>query len=228
MNKTKIIKWLLDTGVLKFGNFTLKSGRKSNYFFNLGEVYKGKDIAILANTYYKKLFSLIGTNQNVIFGPAYKGIPLCVSVAMHSESLAYCFDRKEDKTHGDKGKLVGASLEGQDVIIIDDVITSGGSILDAAKTIKEHNGNLIGVIVFVDRMEQRHIEFFGAGDNTVSSIQAKTFLEKKLQIPILSVLNIAEIISNKHIQEIYPKECKILSKQQLLMQGINYGNNDTL
>ncbi len=159
MNHTKsaFIKLALDCHVLKFGSFVLKSGRVSPYFFNAGLFYSGEALNQLGQFYAQ---TLIDNNVAVdhLFGPAYKGLPLATATAIalhqhHHRDISVTFNRKEIKDHGEGGQLIGAPLSGK-TIIIDDVITAGTAFREAQGLIKEHGGELTGVVIALNRCEQ--------------------------------------------------------------------------
>lgn len=162
-NLTRLQEALLQEAVsveaLKFGEFTLKSGRQSPYFFNAGAFQTGQSLTVLAQTYAEKILQLREkTNIEALFGPAYKGIPLVASVAtvlhlQHGWSLPYAFNRKEAKTHGEGGMLVGANLKGKKVLILDDVLTAGTAIRASLEILNEAEALPVGVVVTLDRQE---------------------------------------------------------------------------
>ena len=216
-NKAEIISWLISCGVLKIGDFTLKSGRKSRYFFNLGEVYNGIDINAMGDYYYHNTIKATGLikKASVVFGPAYKGIPLSVAVAMRSAedpsycTLNYCFNRKEEKDHGDGGKLVGSPLQDKKVILIDDVVTSGQSIIEAAKIVKLRNADVEGVVVFIDRMEPGAATVDSTGGKIVT---AKDYIEDTLGVPVYPVITAEDIATDPAVVEKFPAECEEILK----------------
>jgi orotate phosphoribosyltransferase len=186
MNHTKssFIKLALDCQVLKFGEFTLKSGRISPYFFNAGLFYQGNALRQLGQFYAQTLIE----NQvqfDHLFGPAYKGLPLATTTAVALSELGknttVTFNRKEIKNHGEGGQLIGAPLIGN-TIIIDDVITAGTAFREAQALIKEHGGNLTGVIIALDRCER-------------GLTHASTLAEIKAEgINVYSIINLFDLI----------------------------------
>ena len=186
MNHTKssFIKLALDCQVLKFGTFTLKSGRSSPYFFNAGLFYQGSALRQLGQFYAKTLLEH-EVEFSHLFGPAYKGLPLAtttaVALAEAGKDTTVTFNRKEIKDHGEGGQLIGAPLTGK-TIIIDDVITAGTAFREAQTLIKEHGGQLTGVIIALDRCER------GAGENS-------TLHEIKAQgIDVYSIISFFDLI----------------------------------
>ena len=177
---------------LVFGKFELKSRRKSPYFFNIGVFNTGDDLAKLGY-FYAQAIQEQRINFDILFGPAYKGIPLVAACATilstkFSISKSYVFNRKEKKDHGEGGDLVGADIRGKKVLIVDDVITAGTAIIEAQKIIQNAGGNLIGVMTALDRQER--------GYGTSSAIND---LEKKFDISINSIItvtNICECLQN--------------------------------
>jgi orotate phosphoribosyltransferase len=148
---------MIERNVLRFGDFTLKSGRKSPYFFNLGSIDDGAGLAMLGSAYAHAIMSSGRAVPDVIFGPAYKGIPIAVATALalqceHGRSIGVAFNRKEAKTHGEGGSLVGHPLQGQ-VLIVDDVMTAGTAVSEAADLVRQSEGELVGVLVALDRQE---------------------------------------------------------------------------
>ena len=153
----EFIDFALQQGVLRFGEFTLKSGRVSPYFFNAGLFNTGESLSRLGK-YYAQAIVDSGIAFDVLFGPAYKGIPLAAATVValadyHDRNLPYCFNRKEAKDHGEGGNLVGAPLEGR-VLIIDDVITAGTAIREAMDIIEANQAKAVGVAIALDRMEK--------------------------------------------------------------------------
>ncbi|OJF77298.1 MAG: orotate phosphoribosyltransferase [Treponema sp. CETP13] len=163
--KEDFIDFMVKSKVLKFGNFTLKSGRKSPFFMNAGAYVTGDQLTQLGRFYAQAIHEHFGDNFNVLFGPAYKGIPLAVSTViayqeLFNKEIRYCSNRKEEKDHGDTGILLGTKLKkGDRVIIIEDVTTSGKSIEETVPIIRAQSKNpddikIIGLIVSLNRMEK--------------------------------------------------------------------------
>ena len=153
----EFIEFALAHDVLRFGEFTLKSGRTSPYFFNLGAVNTGRALAALGRFYADALIAS-GLQADVLMGPAYKGIPLATATAVqlaehHGLDLPWCFNRKEAKDHGEGGLIVGAPLTGR-VVLIDDVITAGTAIREATQIITDAGAELAGIVVAIDRQER--------------------------------------------------------------------------
>ncbi len=183
----EFIEFSLKIGVLKFGDFTLKSGRVSPYFFNTGLFNTGTSIASLGKFYAK---TIIDSNIkfNVLFGPAYKGIPLsAVTVSTlyndHDVDVPYAFNRKEKKNYGEGGNIVGHHLEGK-ILIIDDVITAGTAIRESMEIIANEGAEAAGVVLALDRQEQ--------GENGVSAIQE---IEEKYKVPVFSIAKLDDLIT---------------------------------
>ena len=180
------IEFALALDVLRFGEFTLKSGRTSPYFFNAGLFNSGRALARLGQFYAAAIVDS-GLDYDVMFGPAYKGIPLAAitTVALaehHGQDVAYCFNRKEAKDHGEGGNIVGAPLAGR-VLIIDDVITAGTAIRESMQIIEQANATPAGVIIALDRQEK------GSGER--SAIQE---VEQQYGIPVLSIIKLEHLI----------------------------------
>lgn len=180
------IEFALQLNVLRFGEFTLKSGRKSPYFFNAGLFNSGLALARLGQFYAEAIIDA-GVPFDVLFGPAYKGIPIASSTAVamatqHQRDLPWCFNRKEAKDHGEGGNLVGAPLQGK-VLIIDDVITAGTAIREVMSLIEQTEAQPAGVVVALDRQER------GKGD--LSAIQE---VERDFSIPVISIINLNQLI----------------------------------
>jgi orotate phosphoribosyltransferase len=180
------VDFTLETGVLKFGEFTLKSGRVSPYFFNAGLFNKGSHLSQLGK-FYAQAIEASGLEFDVLFGPAYKGIPLATATAIalndsHGTNVPYSFNRKEAKDHGEGGSIVGHPLEG-DILIIDDVITAGTAIREAQDIITANGAKTKGVIVALDRQEK--------GNGELSAIQE---VEEIFGITVLSIINLFHIV----------------------------------
>lgn len=197
MNHTKssFIKLALECQVLKFGEFTLKSGRLSPYFFNAGLFYHGSALRQLGQFYAKTLLEHDVSFEH-LFGPAYKGIPLATSTAVAlaelGKNITVTFNRKEIKTHGEGGQLIGSPLTGK-TIIIDDVITAGTAFRESQALIKDNGGILQGVIIALDRCERGLTE-----KSTLSEIRAQG-------IEVYSIINLFDLIeylrnTNQHEQ----------------------------
>lgn len=187
MNKNQFIEFVMQAGVLKLGEFTLKSGRKSPYFFNAGLFNTGAQLSTLAQGYAATLAES-GVDFDILFGPAYKGIPLaattCVALSeKHAIDKPYAFNRKEAKDHGEGGNIVGHALQGK-VMIIDDVITAGTAIREAIDIIKANGAEPAGVLIALDRMEK--------GKGNLSAIQE---VEAEYGIPVISIINLHDIIA---------------------------------
>jgi orotate phosphoribosyltransferase len=153
----EFLKFAIDIGVLRFGEFTLKSGRISPYFFNSGLFNTGSSLARLGR-YYAEAIVASGIEFDMLFGPAYKGIPLAASAAIaladhHNRDVPYAFNRKEAKTHGEGGSIVGSALQGK-VLVIDDVITAGTAIRESVDILKAADAELAGVVISLDRQEK--------------------------------------------------------------------------
>lgn len=186
MQKTNFIEFIRQTGVLKLGEFTLKSGRTSPYFFNAGLFNTGDQLDQLSQAYADTIANS-GVEFDVLFGPAYKGIPLAAttSVALardHKLDKPYAFNRKEVKDHGEGGQIVGHPLEGR-ILIIDDVITAGTAIRESIDLIHDHGAQPAGVVVALDRMER--------GQGPLSAIQE---VEQQYGLPVFSILNLNDLI----------------------------------
>jgi len=165
--KKEFIEFMVRSNVLTFGDFITKSGRNTPFFINTGNYKTGDQIKKLGEFYSYAVKDIIGDDFNVLFGPAYKGIPLVVTTAIalsmnYNKNVSFCFNRKEIKDHGEGGKLIGHNLENKDkIVIIEDVTTAGTSIRETVPILRFHaNIELIGLIVSVDRMEK------GTGEKT--------------------------------------------------------------
>ncbi|MEJ4047268.1 orotate phosphoribosyltransferase [Erwinia sp. SLM-02] len=183
----QFIEFAINKQVLKFGEFTLKSGRKSPYFFNAGLFNTGRDLALLGRFYAQALVDS-GIDFDLLFGPAYKGIPIATTTAValadhHDRDVPYCFNRKEAKDHGEGGTLVGSPLQGK-VMLVDDVITAGTAIRESMEIIAANQASLAGVLISLDRQER--------GRGSVSAIQE---VERDYGCKVISIITLKELIS---------------------------------
>ncbi|EGR3264202.1 orotate phosphoribosyltransferase [Vibrio parahaemolyticus] len=183
----EFIEFALEKEVLKFGEFTLKSGRKSPYFFNAGLFNTGRDLARLGR-FYAAALADSGIEFDVLFGPAYKGIPIATTTAValadhHDIDTPYCFNRKEAKNHGEGGNLVGSALEGR-IMLVDDVITAGTAIRESMEIIKANGADLAGVLVAIDRQEK--------GKGELSAIQE---VECDFGCAVISIVSLGDLIT---------------------------------
>jgi len=180
------VDFMLEIGALKFGEFTLKSGRVSPYFFNVGQFNQGNHLSQLGH-FYAQAIEASGIKFDVLFGPAYKGIPLAAATAIalndsFNRSVPYSFNRKETKDHGEGGSIVGHPLEG-DILIVDDVITAGTAIKEAKDIINANGAKTKGVVVALDRQEK--------GNGELSAIQE---VEQNFGIAVVSIINLSHIV----------------------------------
>ncbi len=183
----EFIEFALEKEVLKFGEFTLKSGRKSPYFFNAGLFNTGRDLARLGRFYAAALVDS-AIEFDVLFGPAYKGIPIATTTAValadhHDVDTPYCFNRKEAKDHGEGGNLVGSALEGR-IMLVDDVITAGTAIRESMEIIQNNGADLAGVLVAIDRQEK--------GKGELSAIQE---VERDFGCAVISIVSLTDLIT---------------------------------
>jgi len=184
--KKEFIDLALELGVLRFGEFTLKSGRVSPYFFNAGLFNTGYAAARVGR-YYAAAISESGVEFDMIFGPAYKGIPLAAltaaALAEHYDiDVPYCYNRKEAKAHGEGGSVVGGPLAGR-VLIVDDVITAGTAVRDAYRVITSNGAQIAGLAISLDRQER--------GQGALSAVQE---LKSSLGIPVISIVQLDDLI----------------------------------
>ena len=185
--KREFIKFLEDAGVLKFGDFTAKSGRKIPYFINAGDIKTGEQIQKLGEFYAKAYFEKVGNKKSVLYGPAYKGIPVSVAVALAKDGLdvPFFFNRKEEKDHGEGGVFVGYKPQaGEDVVIVEDVITAGTAIRESMAILSKLDGvNVKATFVMVDRKEK------GQGEKS-----AMAEVTDEFGFPVYSVVDVYDII----------------------------------
>ena len=196
--KKEFIEFMVDCGVLKFGEFTLKSGRKSPFFMNAGLYVTGAQLEKLGEYYAKAIHDNYGTDFDVLFGPAYKGIPLSVATTMafhrlYGKEIRYCSNRKEIKDHGDTGILLGSPIkDGDRVVIIEDVTTSGKSIEETFPIIQSQGDvTILGLMVSLNRMEK------GKGEKS-----ALAEIKEKYGFPANAIVSMADVI-----ECLYNKEC---------------------
>ncbi|MFC0445507.1 orotate phosphoribosyltransferase [Pseudidiomarina halophila] len=180
------ISFAITRGVLKFGEFTLKSGRTSPYFFNAGLFNKGADLARLGR-FYAAALQDSEVDYDVLFGPAYKGIPIATAAAIalydtYQKDVPYCFNRKEKKAHGEGGNLVGSELKGK-IMLVDDVITAGTAIRESMDIVKANNAELAGVLIALDRQEK--------GQGELSAIQE---VERDFNTKVISIVKLNDVI----------------------------------
>ncbi|GAA0491387.1 MULTISPECIES: orotate phosphoribosyltransferase [Tatumella] len=183
----QFIEFALNKQVLKFGEFTLKSGRKSPYFFNAGLFNTGRDLALLGR-FYAQALTDSEIDFDLVFGPAYKGIPIATTTAValadhHDRDVPYCFNRKEAKDHGEGGLLVGSPLQGR-IMLVDDVITAGTAIRESMEIIAANQATLAGVLISLDRQER--------GQGEISAIQE---VERDYQCRVISIITLKDLIS---------------------------------
>lgn len=198
--KIEFIEFMIDAGVLTFGDFTTKSGRKTPFFINAGNYKTGQQLRKLGH-FYAKAIEANYDDFDILFGPAYKGIPLSVTTAMaldelYQKEVAFCSNRKEIKDHGDKGILLGSKLsDGQKVLIIEDVTTAGTSIYETMPILKSQGQvSVIGLIISVDRMEK------GKGE-----ISALNELKEVFDMKTCAIVTMEEVVSYLHNRPINGK-----------------------
>lgn len=180
------LRFAIDQQVLKFGDFTLKSGRRSPYFFNAGLFRTSRALAMLGE-FYASALQASGLQYDMLFGPAYKGIPLVSSLAIalaneYNQDVPYAFNRKEAKDHGEGGIVVGSPLAGR-VLIVDDVITAGTAVREVISLIQSQGARPAGVLVALDRQER--------GQGELSAIQE---IEQQFQIPVIPIVRLGDIL----------------------------------
>lgn len=188
-HRQRFLELALAADALRFGEFTLKSGRLSPYFFNAGRFDSGAKTAALATCYADAIDSA-GLDFDLVFGPAYKGIPLATALACEfahrGRDLPLAFNRKEAKAHGEGGTLIGAPLDGRKVLIVDDVITAGTAIREALGIIRQAGGTPAGIVVALDRQE------IAAEQDRRSAAQA---VAAEAGIPVLAVANLGDLLA---------------------------------
>lgn len=183
----EFIEFALQQDVIRFGEFTLKSGRKSPYFFNAGLFNTGEAMSKLGKFYAQALVNS-GVEFDILFGPAYKGIPLATATAValseqHGRNVPWCFNRKEVKAHGEGGNIVGATLEGR-AIIVDDVISAGTAVREIMQIIEPSDAKPSAVMIALDRQEK--------GQGELSAIQE---VERDFDIPVISIIKLYDLLT---------------------------------
>lgn len=211
--KKDFINFLLESNSLKFGEFTLKSGRLSPYFLNTGMLHTGEAINRLGSFYASTIVDNIKSEYTSIFGPAYKGIPLAIAAVNslfidHKVNVHYSFNRKEAKDHGDMGLIVGKPLSEKDsVVIVDDVITAGTAVRETIDILeKQGNPKITAVIVSVDRMEK------GTGEK--SAIQEISESSGITFYPIVNILDIIEFLNDSALREQFGINSEMITKME--------------
>lgn len=197
--KKEFIEFMVESNVLKFGDFTLKSGRKSPFFMNAGAYVTGSQLKRLGQYYAQAIHNCYGEDFDVLFGPAYKGIPLSVATViafseLYGKEIRYCSNRKEAKDHGEAGILLGSSIkDGDKVVVIEDVTTSGKSIEETFPIIKaQGNVEIVGLMVSLNRMER--------GKGTKSALEEIQELYGFKANAIVSMADVVEHLYNKECQ----------------------------
>lgn len=194
-HRTDFVRFSLSQGVLRFGQFKVKSGRISPYFFNAGLFNSGLSVGRLAQFYAQALVDA-GVAFDMLFGPAYKGIPLSTATsvalanhpALEGRDVPFAFNRKEAKDHGEGGMLVGAPLQGK-VVIIDDVITAGTSVRESVEIIRQAGAQPVAVLIALDRMER------AGADDALSAHSAVQDVANIYGIPVVSIASLADIMA---------------------------------
>ena len=202
------IRAMLEREAFLFGDFVLKSGRKSPYFFNLGAVADGAGHDAVGKAYAKQVMGL-PVQPDVLFGPAYKGIPLAVATAVALEAnfginVGAAFNRKEAKAHGEGGTLVGASMQGRKVAIVDDVVTDGAAKREAHEIITAAGGTVVAIVLALDRQEPSA----DRGETAVSALQ------RDLGVPVRCVANVDDVLAFLGADERYASERDALLAHQ--------------
>lgn len=191
----EFIEFALNTQVLRFGEFKTKAGRLSPYFFNLGLFNTGKTLGKLAEFYAQTLLTALQEGKiefDMIFGPAYKGIPLAAAVAVKLAEMGcdipYAFNRKEAKDHGEGGMIIGSPLKGK-VIVIDDVISAGTSVRESVKLIQAAGAQASGVVIALDRMEK------GGNAEQMTEVSAVQDVINTFHMPVISIINLKDLLA---------------------------------
>ena len=202
-NAKRFVEILLEANVLRFGEFMTKSGRLSPYFFNTGNIDSGLVLGEAAKYYAETIKENFGDGVTNLFGPAYKGIPLCVAVSeklahLYSRDVSFTYNRKEAKDHGEGGKLVGHDYKaGDKVVIVEDVLTGGTSIRETMDLFKSIDVEVVGAIIGIDRQER--------GKDVEKAISARKEVEESYGIPVVSIVNLDSIVETLHNKEVSGK-----------------------
>jgi orotate phosphoribosyltransferase len=199
--KIDFIQKCLSADALKFGTFTLKSGRQSPYFFNAG-LFHHADLLKSISTAYAQTLVSSGWDFDVLFGPAYKGIPLATAAVDKLAQIdekkyggtSYSFNRKEAKDHGEGGSIVGASLSGKKIVIIDDVITAGTAIREAINIIQREGGALVGILVAFDRLEKTPAR--EGEDEAAPRKSAIGQVTEEFGVPVKAILTLDDVVES--------------------------------
>lgn len=190
----RFLELLLTAEVLRFGDFQTKSGRHSPYFFNTGLIDSGERLSLACELYAEVIAEHFGSHVDNLFGPAYKGIPLAVMTASKlanklGRDISFTFNRKEAKDHGEGGVLVGRSYHGgENVVVVEDVITGGTSIAESMPILMRAKVNVIGIVVGIDRQEL----------GSQATLSARAEIEQKWEVPVVSLLNLDQVIARLH------------------------------
>ncbi len=208
----EFINFCLEHNVLKFGDFVLKSGRKSHYFFNIGAIYNNSALKKLGEFYAQLIFENIiqkNITLDCIYGPAYKGIPLAIITALalqdkYQYKIDIAFNRKEAKTHGESGNIIGADVTNKNVLIIDDVISAGTAAKETILTLQQKQANIIGMAIALDRQMSA---------NNAKYKTAREEINKEYNLPIYSVTSLNEVIQYTKETEKYMDIYQLLSKE---------------
>lgn len=207
----QFITFALEKQVLRFGDFTLKSGRKSPYFFNSGLFNTGASLASMGR-FYAQAFVESGMECDLLFGPAYKGIPLVAATAIaladqHGIDMPYCFNRKESKTHGEGGILVGSDVQGK-IVLVDDVITAGTAIRESMAIIRSHRASLAAVLISLDRQE-----YLASGELTLEVV------EREYGCRVIPLIQLQDLLA-------YLEDLPDMSEHLLAMRSYQKSNWD--
>lgn len=196
--KQEFIEFMVESNVLRFGEFMTKSGRKTPFFINTGNYTTGEQLHKLGEFYAKTIYNNFGKDVDVLFGPAYKGIPLTVTTAismnkLYDTNVEYCSNRKEMKDHGEGGILLGAKIDNsKKIVIVEDVMTAGTSIYETAPILKAQGADkILGLVISVDRMEK------GKGDKSAQQEIKETF--GITTYPIVTMKEVVEYLYNKEV-----------------------------
>jgi len=202
----EFIKYALDCGVLKFGEFKLKSGRTSPYFFNTGLFNTGAQLSKLG-VFYAQTLIQSKLQVDILYGPAYKGIPLAsaasIAYSQLKRDIPFAFNRKEAKDHGEGGLIVGAPLQGK-VLILDDVITAGTSVRESVEIINNMNATPAGVLIALDRQEK--------GENNKSAVQE---VSERFDMPVISIISLTQIIEYLELDGRSAEQLEIIKAYRL-------------